>query len=672
MQDKKNVYLFEINDVLTNQIKLPYSTGLIWSYCLTIKDITDNYRLADWFWWREDPELILDRIDSPDVIGFSCFVWNWNYNVKLAKEIKKRWPDCTIVFGGWQQATADRNESFFKNYPFVDIVAHGEGEITFSEILLEKLKDETHFENITGCSIPVGALKDKSFVMRRHIVDSLKVTKEEEIKNPDNLATYSTPPRPRISDLSLMPSPYLNGLFDELIKGCPYDLEATIETTRGCPYQCTFCEIGTKYYQKIKTQSLDKVYKEIDWIADNKVIFVYNADSNFGLLPDHYDITKYFVKKKNETGYPDKHRCDWAKNKADKVIELAKLFYDSQMDKGITIALQSLNPDTLKAIKRINVDNGKLEEFFKLYSQEELPSYVELILGLPEETVDSFVDGICKVMELGQHNYIGIYPLTALPNTPYGDPKYIAEYDLNIIPTYPAFSHVDVTDQNDMEREHMVVGSKTLTPSEYIECTVWRWLFMFGHYLGTMQYVARFINKHARVGFKEFYASLMNYIESKPSSFLGKELYLTKTSLEEVLKAKHPWGRVLTDVRENFAWDFEEATVMRIAQNKNVFKEELGEFLKNNYNLNESLMGDLLAYQDYGTLDPFRDYPVKLTMSHNIHDVIFNDSVLQALDCAYSFDAKKYNGNMFEWGKETLWWGRRVAANKLHAQPIVG
>ena len=90
------------------------------------------------------------------------------------------------------------------------------------------------------------------------------------------------------------------------------------------------------------------------------------------------------------------------------------------MDKGITIALQSMNPDTLKAVKRKNVDNGKLAEFLKMYSDLDLPSYVELILGLPEETKESFIDGICEVIELGQHNYIGIYQLTALPNTPFG------------------------------------------------------------------------------------------------------------------------------------------------------------------------------------------------------------------------------------------------------------
>ena len=130
-----------------------------------------------------------------------------------------------------------------------------------------------------------------------------------------------------------------------------------------------------------------------------------------------------------------------SKNQADKVIELAKIFYEAEMDKGITIALQSMNPDVLKAVKRKNVDGGKLKEFIAMYEGSGLPSYVELILGLPEETKESFIDGICKVIELGQHNYIGIYPLTALPNTPFGDPEYIKKYELEIVETFPAFSH---------------------------------------------------------------------------------------------------------------------------------------------------------------------------------------------------------------------------------------
>lgn len=73
---KKNVYLFEINDILTNQAKLPYSTGLIWSYCKTIESISNNFNLDKLFWWRRETDVILEQIETPHIIGFSCFVWN--------------------------------------------------------------------------------------------------------------------------------------------------------------------------------------------------------------------------------------------------------------------------------------------------------------------------------------------------------------------------------------------------------------------------------------------------------------------------------------------------------------------------------------------------------------------------------------------------------------------
>ena len=68
----------------------------------------------------------------------------------------------------------------------------------------------------------------------------------------------------------------------------------------------------------------------------------------------------------------------------------------------------------------------------------------------------------------------------------------------------------------------------------------------------------------------------MEFIKSSDKdSFLYKELELTKKSLQGVMQASHPWGRVLDDVRENFAWDFEEATTMRIVQNKKKFQGEI-------------------------------------------------------------------------------------------------
>ncbi len=661
---KKNLYLFELNDILTNQAKLPYSTGLIWSYCRTIQDINNNFELDKLFWWRQETEAIMNQIKDPHIVGFSCFVWNWNNNVELAKKIKEKYPNCIIVFGGWQAPMSDRSKGFFHKYPFVDILAHGEGEVVFSNILLESLKKHPDWSSVKGCSIPRKLLIDKT--MRSNMVDfGLKSKELESVALSKNLDTFVTAPQQRIADLASMPSPYLDGLFDELIKDCVYDLEATIETTRGCPYSCTYCEIGTKYYQKIKTHKLEKIYAEIDWLSKNKVVFVYNADSNFGMLKDHLAVTEYLVQKKKETGYPEKHRCDWSKNQADKVIKLAKIFYDAEMDKGITIALQSMNPATLKAVKRKNVDGGKLKEFLKMYSDEELPSYVELILGLPEETKESFIEGICKVIELGQHNYIGIYALTALPNTPFGDPAYIKKYNIKIIDTYPAFSHVDVSGINDFEREHMVVSNNTMTMEDYKECTVYRWMFMFGHYLGTTQFISRFINRHLGVDYSYFYMEFMRFMKSMNGcGFLGDQLVKTQKSLEQIMKAKAPWGRVIDSVRQNFAWDFEEATVIDIMKNKKLFFNEMRHFLAIHFDISADIIEDLIKYQDLSILDPQKIYPMNDSFKYNIHDVIHKGEKLSMNNNKLHFEGKNYDGNFFNYGKETLWWGRRVAAYK--------
>ena len=200
-----------------------------------------------------------------------------------------------------------------------------------------------------------------------------------------------------------------------------------------------FAKLEQNTIKKLKLTEKVKYLKKLIGYLKTKQ-HLYNADSNFGMLPEHVSIAGDLVKKKKETGYPEKHRCDWAKVHGDKVIQIAKILYKSGLESGITIALQSLNPKTLEAVKRRNMDDGKLSEFLSKYNDDELASFTEIILGLPEETFDSFSKGICKIIELGQHNYIGINELIALPNTPFGDAEYRKKYGLNLVETWPHFA----------------------------------------------------------------------------------------------------------------------------------------------------------------------------------------------------------------------------------------
>ena len=169
----------------------------------------------------------------------SNFVWNTQLNHKLAKEIKKKYPKCKVIFGGLGNPNKNRLDNFLEEHDYIDIIVNGEGELTFENILIESLKDKPNYKNVEGIST-------KGFI---------------------------TNDRQRIKDIDSMPSPYLDGLFDKLTLSSDETFEAPIESVRGCPYQCTFCEIGDLYFQKIAKQSKEKVYRELDWIAKNKINF---------------------------------------------------------------------------------------------------------------------------------------------------------------------------------------------------------------------------------------------------------------------------------------------------------------------------------------------------------------------------------------------------------------
>jgi putative methyltransferase len=173
---KKQVYLFEISDIIENQVKLPYNTGLIWGYCTQDDTIKSNYELGGWIYYRDKIDSILSKVENPSIVGFSNFVWNTQINYLLAKKIKEKYPNCLIVFGGQGTPKSDRISNFFVQHPYIDITVQGEGEISFKEILLENLKENPNFKSVSGITI-----------------------------NGDKHIT--TPPRPRIKDIDSMPRP---------------------------------------------------------------------------------------------------------------------------------------------------------------------------------------------------------------------------------------------------------------------------------------------------------------------------------------------------------------------------------------------------------------------------------------------------------------------------------
>ena len=169
-----------------------------------------------------------------DVVAFSTYVWNKNYNYELAKLLKRKKPEILTIFGGPEIPITDKE--IFKKYPFMNVVIKGEGEITLKNLLIA-IKDATPCKGIKGLLYidHFGKLID-------------------------------TGDADRIQNLDQIPSPYLTGVFDKIMADNP-DVEwnVTIETNRGCPYSCTFCDWGLE--EKLRRFSMKRVKDEIDWMV---------------------------------------------------------------------------------------------------------------------------------------------------------------------------------------------------------------------------------------------------------------------------------------------------------------------------------------------------------------------------------------------------------------------
>ena len=130
----KKVQLVQLNNSYGDQVYLPYSVGMLAAYANKSEKIKSGVKFQDFIFLRESINKMVEKVGDADILGISCYVWNWELSTRLAEAVKKKNNNCLILFGG--PHVPDNDASFFEKYPYIDITCHGEGEVTFLEILL--------------------------------------------------------------------------------------------------------------------------------------------------------------------------------------------------------------------------------------------------------------------------------------------------------------------------------------------------------------------------------------------------------------------------------------------------------------------------------------------------------------------------------------------------------
>jgi len=501
---KKNVYLFqpEISSGTRPEHYLPYSVGCIWAYCNQFEDIQNNYELKDVIWKRERQKDVLDRIEDPVVCAFSCYVWNENWNLTCAKRIKERWPECIIVFGG-----PSVNENWTK-HEFIDVAMFGEGEEKWAELL-------------------------------------------HKILNNEALDRYWNNPRQK--EIEDYPSPYVTGFFDKIIADNPGVFWfMMLETNRGCPYHCTFCGWGASYLNKLKTFAFERVQADIEWAITHNIHWIFPIDANSGILRERDVEIAHLIRKAILDPRSNIRRVTFnhAKNLNPACFEMEKII--QEWTYGLEVAIQSLNVDTLKAVKRFNMGLNNIEKTYAECNKHGIRHYTELVLGLPYETKDTYINGLMKLLELGQHNSVKTYLATVIPNSEMDDPAYQEKYGIKLIHPKDLYRRPEerIWDEEDGSEEviAMVSATNTASSQDLADCLSFSWVLTQFHYAGYSQIVAQYLNNIAGVSYREFYDFM--YEEIKSDEWIGG----LQKDVEEIMLAylvngeippESKWGNIV-------------------------------------------------------------------------------------------------------------------------------
>jgi putative methyltransferase len=551
---------------------IPYSIGCLWSYASQFDDIKDNVDLKDIIFRRENVDTLVDRLENPDVMAFSCYMWNWEWSKAVAQRVKERYPKCKIVFGGPQVTDRPEEEKFFKHHPYVDSISLAEGEISFTDILRNLIN---------------GKLLEKIY-------------------------NY-----PRLTELDI-PSPYLTGVFENIIADNPGVLwNGTLETNRGCPFACTFCDWGGLTYSKLKKFPEQKVLQELHWMAQNKMDYVTIADANFGVFTDRdMKFTEELVALQKEYGYPQVVDATWYKNSSEEIMEIVKKFISSGFNRGLTLSVQSMDMDVLEEIKRRNMEFSNLKHIFDICNKEQIPSYTELILGLPKETFESWSNGLCEVIEMGQHNAIESWLAQLLENAHLNTPGQRAEHEIDTVVVKDYISGFEEED-GISESVTLVRGTKDMPMPKFIDSWLYAWMINNFHNYGWTQIVSRFLRKYKGMSYLEFYNRLWILIQEDDGYV--KELFDTaKAQLTQYLE---------TGIADGFSGH----TLMWSAQT-NFHKEPLKIFnfvdkacSKEWLDLPDKYYPQLMKLQTFYVSHLETTYPMDMCFEYNFMEYITDD-----------------------------------------------
>ena len=388
--------------------------------------------------------------ERPDILCFSSYSWNFELAYKIASLAKQHLPGIVVVFGGPNfPVEAEEKLAVLKTRRAIDFFVELEGEIGFVE-LVKKLED---------CNFDTSLLRSRGERLRN-----------TSYVSGDRLITGTIS---RIDDINVIPSPYLMGILDPFFE---HPLVPMVETTRGCPFTCTFCADGIPLKSKVRRFEDGRTREEIYYIADRvkKTDELIVTDLNFGMYKEDATTCKYIAEVQEKYKWPVLVQGSAGKNKTERVIEAASILKGTWI---VGAAIQSTDAEVLKAIKRSNISSETFEKFVEFGNglAEDALTYTEIILGMPRDTREKHFESL-RFGVKNNVNSIRMYQTVLLLGTEMASQDCRKEYGLvtkfRTIPGSVGNYRLFGEEQRVGEIEEIIVASNAMSFDDYIDCRI--------------------------------------------------------------------------------------------------------------------------------------------------------------------------------------------------------
>jgi radical SAM superfamily enzyme YgiQ (UPF0313 family) len=493
----------------------PLGMGYVASY---IKKVLGDDVEISLFKYPSDLEEKLNSELPPDVFMYSNYVWNQNLGLAFAEEIKKIRKDTLVVAGG-PNISKERykQKNFLEENAFIDFFILGEGEIPAAEMLCKYIDNNYCIESLKKSQVRQSLSIHEGELFVGENIDRIGVKRNSSVE------LVSETRNSAISELDDIPSPYTNGMLDQFFDNKLYPL---VETNRGCPFACTFCQQGEEYFNSVSFRKYKSVAEELEYITKKMVknspgvAKIEFADPNFAMFKQDLKTTECLSQLQQKYGWPKIIGCTTGKNKPGQVIDaVEKVFPNSLI---IYNSIQSSNPETLVEIKRSDISLDSYKEIQTEIQSRGLRSMADVILGLPLETKESHFNAVYSLIDAGVQeftpNQAMILKSTELEEDSsterYGLktkarvlPRAIGQYKINNKMAYIA------------EVETIAVSSNTLSFEDYLSSRILHLLAMIYHNSGVFD-VVDFVLKKNKINKSKLLSLMHQRIENRDSDIL--------------------------------------------------------------------------------------------------------------------------------------------------------